>query len=225
VRPYVSRYGFEDSIRDGATKPLHFEPRLVELHIDQKALEEAYRDLTAGLTDEDRDKLGKAAAKMAVLVKSPARISAICADIAQHFQGKVAPNGFGAQVVTFDRQSCILYKQEFDLHLPPEVSDIVMSVNSGEEEYAAYRRDRNAEEKLLDRLPLVVVRKRPTLTSFHPTPPGSPSLLQVSINSEEVHPVDIDFRHSRAIVKAIGERLRASLEEDRELQKKIESYP
>jgi hypothetical protein len=37
-------------------------------------------------------------------------------------------------------------------------------------------------------LPLVVVRKRPTLTSFHPTPPGSPSLLQVSINSEEVQP-------------------------------------
>jgi uncharacterized cupredoxin-like copper-binding protein len=25
------------------------------------------------------------------------------------------------------------------------------------------------------------------LTSFHPTPPGSPSLLQVSTNSEEVH--------------------------------------
>jgi hypothetical protein len=37
-------------------------------------------------------------------------------------------------------------------------------------------------------LPLVVVRKRPTLTSFHPTPPGSSSLLQVSISSEEVHP-------------------------------------
>ena len=29
--------------------------------------------------------------------------------------------------------------------------------------------------------------------------------------------VDIDSRHSRAIVKEIGERLRASLEEDREL--------
>jgi type I restriction enzyme R subunit len=148
---YISRYGFEDSIRDGATKPLHFEPRLVELHIDQKAIEEAYRELTAGLTDEDRDRLGKAAAKMAVLVKSPARIAAICADIAQHFQEKVAPNGFGAQVVTFDRQSCVLYKQELDRHLPPEASAIVMSVNSGEEEYAPYRRDRDAEEKLLDR--------------------------------------------------------------------------
>lgn len=148
---YISRYGFEDSIRDGATKPLHFEPRLVELHIDQKAIEEAYRELTAGLTDEDRDRLGKAAAKMAVLVKSPARIAAICADIAQHFQAKVAPNGFGAQVVTFDRQSCVLYKRELDGQLLPEASDIVMSVNSGEEEYAPYRRDRDAEEKLLDR--------------------------------------------------------------------------
>jgi type I restriction enzyme R subunit len=148
---YISRYSFEDSVRDGATKPLHFEPRLVELHIDQKAIEDAYRDLTAGLTDEDRDNLGKAAAKMAVLVKSPARITAICTDIARHFQEKVAPNGFGAQVVTFDRESCLLYKKALDQHLPPEVSDIVMSVNSGEAEYAPYRRDRDAEEKLLDR--------------------------------------------------------------------------
>src|SRR5258708_23317409 len=39
----------------------------------------------------------------------------------------------------------------------------------------------------INRLPLIVGRKRPTLTSFHSTPPGSLSLLQVSINSEEVH--------------------------------------
>src|SRR6266702_1106112 len=41
----------------------------------------------------------------------------------------------------------------------------------------------------IDRLPLIVLRKRPALTSFHPTPPGSSSLLQVSINSEEVQMV------------------------------------
>ncbi len=148
---YMSRYGLEESIRDGATRPLHFEPRLVELHIDQAAIEEAYKELTEGLTDEDRDKLGKAAAKMAVLVKAPERVRAICADIAAHYQEKVAPNGFGAQVVTFDRESCLLYKQELDRHLPPEVSDIVMSVNSGEDQYTPYRRDRTAEEALLDR--------------------------------------------------------------------------
>ena len=147
----MSRYGFEDSIRDGATLPLHFEPRLVELHIDKEAIDEAFEELTGGLTDLDRDQLAKTAAKMAVLVKAPERIQTICADIAKHFQEKVAPNGFGAQVVTFDRESCLLYKQALDEHLPPEASDIVMSVNSGETEYAPYRRDRDAEEKLLDR--------------------------------------------------------------------------
>src|SRR5882724_9289215 len=50
-----------------------------------------------------------------------------------------------------------------------------------------HRPDRAATRShQIDRLPLIVVRKRPTLTSFHPTPPGSSSLLQVSINSEEV---------------------------------------
>jgi type I restriction enzyme R subunit len=56
---YLSRYGLNDSIRDGATKELHFEPRLVNLHIDQKAIEAAYAELTAGLTDEDRDRLAR----------------------------------------------------------------------------------------------------------------------------------------------------------------------
>src|ERR1700676_2658578 len=54
--------------------------------------------------------------------------------------------------------------------------------------FLGHRSDRAATRCYeINRLPLVVVRKRPTLTSFHPTPPGSPSLLQVSINSEEVH--------------------------------------
>jgi len=148
---YMSRYGFEESIRDGATKELHFEPRLVDLHVDQESIDEAFAELTAGLTDEERNELSKSAAKMAILLKAPERISAVCADIAQHFKEKVAANGFAAQVVTIDRESCLLYKQELDKHLPPETSDIVMSINSGEEQYADFRRDRDAEERLLDR--------------------------------------------------------------------------
>ena len=78
---YMSRYGFEESIRDGATMPLHFEPRLLELHIDRDAIDEAYTELTGGLDDLDRDRLAKAAAKMAVLVKSPERIES---DLRRH---------------------------------------------------------------------------------------------------------------------------------------------
>ena len=153
-RGYMSRYGFEESIRDGATLPLHFEPRLVELHIDKDAIDAAYADLTGGLSDLDRETLSKAAAKMAVLVKVPDRIEKICADIASHFKLKVHPNGFKAMVVTFDQESCLLYKAQLDRYLPPEASDIVISVSGKEREDKRYRplkRDRDTEEKLLDR--------------------------------------------------------------------------
>ncbi len=150
-RGYMSRYGFEESIRDGATKELHFEPRLVELHIDEEMIDEAFAELTGGLSDLDRDQLAKTAAKMSVLVKSPERVQRICSDIARHYQEKVEPDGFGAQVVTIDRDACVLYKKALDEFLPPATSDIVMTVSSGEDKYAAWRRDRDAEEKLLDR--------------------------------------------------------------------------
>jgi type I restriction enzyme, R subunit len=93
-RGYMSRYGFEESLRDRATLPLHFEPRLLEMHIDHDAIDQAYAELTGGLSDLDRENLAKAASRMAVLVKAPERIANICADIAQHYQEKVAPNGF-----------------------------------------------------------------------------------------------------------------------------------
>jgi type I restriction enzyme R subunit len=88
---YLSRYGFEESIRDGATLKLHFEPRLLALHIDKAAIDAAFKEMTGGLSDLDRDNLGRTAAKMAVLVKTPERIRRVCEDIVQHFQSKVEP--------------------------------------------------------------------------------------------------------------------------------------
>ena len=148
---YLSRYGFEESVRDGATMPLHFEPRLPELHVDREQIDAAFAELTGGLSDLDRDRLSKTAARTSVLLKTPARIERICADIAAHYQEKVAPYGFGAQVVACDREACVLYKRALDRVLPPETSDVVVTANSGETEYAAWRRDRDAEERLLDR--------------------------------------------------------------------------
>src|SRR4029078_2660376 len=75
---YMSRYGLNESIRDGATKELHFEPRLLELHIDKEAIDQAFKDLTRTLRDLEKDQLAKTAAKMAVLVKAPERIHTVC---------------------------------------------------------------------------------------------------------------------------------------------------
>ena len=149
---YLTRYSFQESIRDGATLPLHFEAPDVKLRIDQAAIDEAYAKITGELSEQDRDDLGKRAAKMAVLVKSPERIDGICEHIVKHFQSKVDPNGFKGMVVTFDRQCCDLYKKAIDrITGEPDMSAVVMSVNSGEAQYDDYRLDRDAEEKLLDR--------------------------------------------------------------------------
>ena len=71
---YMSRYSFQDSIRDKATLPLHFEAPEVRLKIDKAAIDEAYRQITGNLSEQDRDDLAKRAAKMAVLVKNPERV-------------------------------------------------------------------------------------------------------------------------------------------------------
>lgn len=149
----MSRYSFEESIRDHATLPLHFEARLIELRVDQAAIDEAYANITGHLSEEDQAELANQAAKMAVLVKTPERVQTIVNDIAQHFQEKIDPNGFKAQIVTFDRESCVLYKNALDGLLPPEASDIVMTVGQGDpvEWHQKYKRRREEEERLLDR--------------------------------------------------------------------------
>src|SRR4029079_4636270 len=118
----MNRYTLQDAIRDGATLPLHFEGRLVKLHVDKEAIDAAYQEMTGDLTDDDRNELGKRAAKLGVLVKSPDRIAQVCADIAKHYQEKIQPHGFAAQVVTLDREACVLYKKALDKLLPPEAA-------------------------------------------------------------------------------------------------------
>jgi type I restriction enzyme R subunit len=150
-RGYLSQYDFSKSLRDGATLPIHFEPRLVELHIDREAIDEAYRDLTGGLSDLDRDNLAKTASRTAVLVKAPDRIAKICADIARHYRENVEPNGFKGMVVTYDQESCLLYKNELEKYFSPEAIDIVISATGNDDRLKPYDRSRDREEKLLDR--------------------------------------------------------------------------
>ena len=89
---------------------------------------------------------------MALLIKAPARVEAICKHIVKHFQEKVEPNGFKAQVVTFDRECCVLYKKVMDTLISPDASAIVMHTQGGKADaFAAWKLDKDAEEKLLDR--------------------------------------------------------------------------
>jgi type I restriction enzyme, R subunit len=126
---YLSRYTFQDSLRDQATLPLHFEPRLPEYHIDKHALNTAFQEMANDLSEEERNTLSQRAARMNVFLKAPERVKAIAADVVEHYQQHVAPAGFKAMLVTPDRQACIQYKQALDALLPENRSRVVISTS------------------------------------------------------------------------------------------------
>lgn len=151
---YLSRYTMHDSIRDGATLPLHFEPRLSEIHIDEEAIDAAFEELAAehGLSDSDKITLSKNAASIKALIKAPERVRRIAADIAEHFTTKVDPLGFKAQVVVYDKPTCVAYKEHLDQHLDPAASTVVMSKSRNDPpEWAQWTPDRDELEKIVAR--------------------------------------------------------------------------
>lgn len=152
---YLSRYTFQDSIRDKATLKLHFEPRLLDLHVDKETIDRLFQELKeeAALSDEQADALSKKAAKMSAFLKSPERIETVVKDIIQHFYEKVEPHGFKAMIVTPDRYACVQYKDTLDKYLPEEASAVVISTsaNDGFEFKQRFALDKDQQEKLIEK--------------------------------------------------------------------------
>ncbi len=150
---YMSRYTFQESIRDNATLPLHFEPRLPNYHIRKEDLDIAFKELTNDLSEEDRNTLSQKATNMNVFLKSPERVNAIVKDIAQHFRLHVEPEGLKAMIVTPDRFACIQYKEELDKLLSPERSEVVISTSASDtfEFKQRWGMDKDKQEKTIER--------------------------------------------------------------------------
>ncbi|WP_298665939.1 type I restriction endonuclease subunit R, partial [uncultured Methanofollis sp.] len=150
---YLSIYSPEDAMRDGATLPLHFEPRLIEYHIDREGIDEAFSTLTDSLDEDETRDLIRRASRRSTFVHARERIEKVAEDIVHHFKESVEPNGFKAMIVCYDRQSCVQYKEALDKLLPPEASDIVMTLGRSDPDEWKHRWDRSKEdeEKLLDR--------------------------------------------------------------------------
>ncbi|MBI6117958.1 type I restriction endonuclease subunit R [Salegentibacter maritimus] len=152
---YLSRYTFQDSLRDDATRPLHFEPRLVDVHVDKETLDKAFEEFkaNAAISDEEADALNQRSAKMAIFLKSPERIAKIVGDIAVHFKEKVEPHGFKAMIVTPDRYACVQYKEELDKYFPEEASRVVISTtaNDPQEFKQKWGIDKSEQSRIVDK--------------------------------------------------------------------------
>ncbi len=103
--------------------------------------------------EDERGYLARRASRVDQLMKTPARIEAVCADIVDHYRRKVAPLGLKAQVVAFDRELCVRYLEEIRKHLQPgeEATVVMTTAKDDPPDWRAFDRDRAAEIAIRDR--------------------------------------------------------------------------
>jgi type I restriction enzyme R subunit len=128
------RYSINDSIRDGATLRLVWEPSPRDWKLWGDELDEKFDATFAHLPEGEREQLKKENAVIDVMVKLPQRISDIAAEVAEHFVKHVRPNRFKAMLVCYNKETVALYKSALDELLGPDASIAIFSdVNQREE--------------------------------------------------------------------------------------------
>ena len=129
--PYLDRYFITDSIKDGFTVKIVYQPRLEkDVHLKKDQLEAFLETELEELPEEIRegveDKVKKRLNAIKLVLENPFRIKTIAHDIAHHFKENI-DGKFKAMVVAGSRNACDIYKRELDKHLPKEYSEIVMT--------------------------------------------------------------------------------------------------
>jgi len=135
---YLDRYFILDSIKDGFTVKINYQPRLEKkVHLNKELLkaflEEAFEELPEEYRDIVEERVKRKIDAIKAFLKNPKRIEMVAKDIAEHYLTEV-DGKFKAMVVAADREACVDYKRAIDKYLPREYSEIIMTFNKDDEE-------------------------------------------------------------------------------------------
>jgi type I restriction enzyme R subunit len=128
---YLDRYSMLDALEDGFTVALCYQARLPDYHLEKQQFEEFTQfeeEEIRALSSEEQRELGKKIRVIKAFVKKPERVELLARDMSEHFREIIEPTELKAMVVTIDREACVLYKNALDKLLPPNYSEIVMTV-------------------------------------------------------------------------------------------------
>ena len=151
---YLDYYSIKQAIEDGATLPVTYEARLSKFFIDEEKLDQQFGELTADLSDKEKDAIAKKYGKKEAIVKLDRRMEAVARDIVEHYRLYVEPSGFKAQVVCYDREATAKYKKLFDELVPKEWSEVVYSAgdpNTDTEDQRKYNTSKAKREEIIAR--------------------------------------------------------------------------
>jgi len=148
--PYLDRYFIIDSIKDGFTVKIVYQPRLEkEVHLKKDMLEAfletEFEELPEEIREDVEEKVKKRLNAIKLVLENPFRIKTIAEDISKHFKDNI-DGKFKAMVVAGSRNACDIYKRELDKHLPKEYSEIEMTFTNRDKpeilQYVAEKRVR-----------------------------------------------------------------------------------
>ncbi|SET16928.1 type I restriction enzyme, R subunit [Salinibacillus kushneri] len=148
---YIDKYPIEKAVQDGATVPIFYEARLVDLHVQGETIDTLFDRFFRDYSDEDKEKIKQKYVTEEALTSSPKRLKTVVLDIIEHYEQHIQPNGFKAQIVSVSRQAAVAYKKLMDELSDYESAVIISSGHNDSEEMKQYGISQAEEKELIQR--------------------------------------------------------------------------
>ncbi|MDR1444127.1 MAG: type I restriction endonuclease subunit R, partial [Treponema sp.] len=137
---YIDIYDMTQSVEDGATKPVYYESRVINLGLKEdvlKKIDEAYELLAQDAGEKNIEKSKKELGNMEAILGAPETINSLCNDIIEHYEKHRAGLLTGkAVVVCYSRPIAMKVYRKF-LELRPAWTDkvkVVMTAGNNDPE-------------------------------------------------------------------------------------------
>jgi type I restriction enzyme R subunit len=165
---YIDVYDMTQAVADGATRPVYYESRVINLNLDEEALkqlDDAFDELAEeGATDEQINKARHENSGIKGILCKDATINSLCDDILKHYEENRQQELTGkAMIVAYNKEAAVkIYKRLLELrpewtekvHVvasagnqdKPEWHDIISAKNN--KEYAKLFKDDNSPMKI-----------------------------------------------------------------------------
>jgi type I restriction enzyme R subunit len=131
--PYLDKYFIIDSIEDGFTLKIAYQPRLENekgIHLNKQMLDTfiqvEFDEIPEEYREKTEEKIKQKLNRIKVILENNERINKVAQDIAQHFKENI-DGKFKALVVAVSRRGCVRYKRDLDKLLPKEYTEVIMT--------------------------------------------------------------------------------------------------
>src|SRR5699024_9305280 len=148
---YIDKYPIEKAVEDGATVPIFYEARLIDLHVQGETIDTLFDRFFRDYSDEDKERIKQKYVTEEALTASSKRLKTVVLDIIDHYEKYIQPNGFKAQIVSISREAAVAYKKLLDELSDYESAVIISSAHNDKEEMKQYTLSRAEEKEVIQR--------------------------------------------------------------------------